>query len=260
MRYIVKSFIMRLKFLIMGLALLCASTVAATGQWEADILDGYERTVIAMPDDYSGKVVATVVKKADMPAGADVALLYVHGYNDYFFQSELGDSVMAHGYNFYALDLRKYGRSLLPHQDAFYCKSLDEYFADVDTALAIIRQEGNERIVLMGHSTGGLIAAYYLKHHPDAPVAGLILNSPFLDWNFGWLMEGLVLPSVSFLGRFFPECTVQSGGNPSYAYSLLQGFQLSIQIVVSRLGHIHIAHIQAGREKTDVIEIGRMID
>ncbi len=39
-----------------------------------------------MPDDYSGKVVATVVKKADMPAGADVALLYVHGYNDYFFQ------------------------------------------------------------------------------------------------------------------------------------------------------------------------------
>ena len=85
MRYIVKSFIMRLKFLIMGLALLCASTAAVTGQWEADILDGYERTVIAMPDDYSGKVVATVVKKADMPAGADVALLYVHGYNDYFF-------------------------------------------------------------------------------------------------------------------------------------------------------------------------------
>ena len=184
----------------------------------------YQKRTIEMGDDYEGRVICTLVRK---PLAEPVrqAVLYIHGYNDYFFQSELGDSVMAHGYNFYALDLRKYGRSLLPHQDAFYCKSLDEYFADVDTALAIIRQEGNERIVLMGHSTGGLISSYYLKHHPYAPVDGLILNSPFLDWNFGWLMENVLLPSVSFLGKFFPEWTVQSGGNPSYAYSLLKGFQ-----------------------------------
>ena len=87
------------------------------------------------------------------------AILYVHGYNDYFFQRELGDSVNARGYNFYALDLRKYGRSLRPHQDAFFCKDLGEYFADIDTALATIRSEGNERIWLMGHSTGGLITS-----------------------------------------------------------------------------------------------------
>ena len=39
----------------------------------------------------------------------------------------------------------------------------------------------------MGHSTGGLITSYYLYHRKGLPgVQGLILNSPFLDWNAGW--------------------------------------------------------------------------
>ena len=60
------------------------------------------------------------------------------------------------------MDLRKYGRSILPNQNPFFCKSLKEYFADLDTALAIIREEGNDKILLMAHSTGGLITPYYL--------------------------------------------------------------------------------------------------
>ena len=63
-------------------------------------------------------------------------------------------------------------------------KSLKEYFADLDTALAIIREEGNDKILLMAHSTGGLITPYYLDSKKGKlPVDGLILNSPFLDWN-----------------------------------------------------------------------------
>ena len=82
--------------------------------------------------------------------------------------------------------------------DARYCrtrilssaKSLKEYFADLDTALAIIKEEGNDKILLMAHSTGGLITPYYLDSKKGKlPVDGLILNSPFLDWNFGWMME-----------------------------------------------------------------------
>lgn len=165
---------------------LCFILCEVYAQYVPDVLgDGYLRRTFQMPDDYEGKVVCTLVKKPQLDS-VKQAVLYIHGYNDYFFQKQLGDSVNAHGYNFYAMDLRKYGRSILPNQNPFFCKSLKEYFADIDTALATIRSEGNERILLMAHSTGGLITPYYLNSKKgELPVEGLILNSPFLDWNFG---------------------------------------------------------------------------
>lgn len=197
----------------------------AQAQYAPDVLgDGYLCRTLVMPDDYEGNVVCTLVKKPQLP-GVKRAVLYLHGYNDYFFQKQLGDSIRAHGYNFYALDLRKYGRSLRTHQTAFFCKDLREYFADLDTALAVIQEEGNQKIYLMAHSTGGLIVSDYLSHRQaDTLIAGAILNSPFLDWNFGWFMEDIVLPAVAFIGRFFPYLTVQGYGNASYAHSLLKTY------------------------------------
>ena len=205
---------------------LCFILCEVYAQYVPDVLgDGYLRRTFQMPDDYEGKVVCTLVKKPQLDS-VKQAVLYIHGYNDYFFQKQLGDSVNAHGYNFYAMDLRKYGRSILPNQNPFFCKSLKEYFADIDTALATIRSEGNERILLMAHSTGGLITPYYLNSKKgELPVDGLILNSPFLDWNFGWFMEKVVLPTVAFVGRLFPNLTVQGLGDPNYAYSLLKQYK-----------------------------------
>ena len=80
------------------LSLLFISTIYA--QYVPDILgDNYLRRTIQMPDDYEGKVVCTLVKKPQLPETKQ-AILYIHGYNDYFFQKQLGDSVNAHGYNF----------------------------------------------------------------------------------------------------------------------------------------------------------------
>ena len=197
---------------------------AARAQYVPDVLgDGYARRTFRMADDKEGKVVCTLVRKARADSVRQ-AVLYLHGYNDYFFQKELGDSLNAYGYNFYALDLRKYGRSMRPHQDPFFCESLSEYFADVDTALATIRAEGNERVFLMAHSTGGLIASYYLgQPGKGTAVNGLILNSPFLDWNLGWWLEEIAIPVVAWLGRWWPGLTVQGTDRPNYAYSLLRG-------------------------------------
>lgn len=198
--------------------------VPVSAQYSPDLLgNGYEARTFQMPDDYEGRVVCTLVRKTlDRRNDTHRAILYIHGYNDYFFQSQLGDSCLSHGYNFYALDLRKYGRSLLSHQDAFFCKDLKEYFADIDTALVAIRAEGNREVVLMAHSTGGLITSYYLSQRPSQTASALILNSPFLDWNFGWFMENIVLPAVSATGRLFPELTVQGESSSSYARSLLK--------------------------------------
>ena len=97
----------------------------ATAQWRADSLPGYEQRTLVMKPDYSGDVVATLVRHLT-PQSTKRAVLYVHGYNDYFFQKALGDSIVRHGYSFYALDLRKYGRSILPHQDAFELRDITE--------------------------------------------------------------------------------------------------------------------------------------
>ena len=68
------------------------------------------RTLPLRPDD-EGEVVATLVsRRAAQPTNR--AVLHVHGFADYFFQTVAADWWVARGYDFYALDLRKYGRSL----------------------------------------------------------------------------------------------------------------------------------------------------
>ena len=79
---------------------------SAQGQYITELPGtDYKYRTLHMADDYAGKVVCTLVKRE--PVSKDgPAILYVHGYNDYFFQRALGDSAATHGYIFYALDLR----------------------------------------------------------------------------------------------------------------------------------------------------------
>ncbi|MCQ2219614.1 MAG: alpha/beta hydrolase [Paludibacteraceae bacterium] len=220
-----RNFILRL----IGVAMLLSYSLCFNlrAEYHNDILgNGYLSRTIDQPDDYDGKVVCTIVKK-EAQAKSKKAIIYVHGYNDYFFQVALGDSINAHGYNFYSVDLRKYGRSLLPHQDLYFCKKMDEYYADIDTTIAIAREEGNENIILLGHSTGGLSLALYLEdNQAQRKVDALILNSPFLDWNLSKTMENIITPCVSCLGAIFKRIKVQGASDcPSgYAQSLLKDF------------------------------------
>jgi alpha-beta hydrolase superfamily lysophospholipase len=165
------------------------STEAQT--WTTDVLGApYEQCTIPLGRDDEGEVVATLVRRrAPQPTGR--AVLHVHGFVDYFFQTHLADRLVDDGYDFYALDLRKYGRSLRPHQTAYFCRSLTEYFADLDAAVRIIREEDEHGTVLVhAHSTGGLITPLWAHHHRTAsPIDGLALNSPFFDMNQPWLVK-----------------------------------------------------------------------
>ena len=146
------------------------NTSTAKHNYAPDILGaGYEQLTLNFPDDYEGKVVATLVrKKATQPT--QKAVLYIHGFLDYFFQTEMAEQFNAHGYDFYALDLRKYGRSKLPHQIFYNVLDLNEYDAEITQALEIIGQEKHTQVLLAGHSTGGLTATLYAAHHPDHPL------------------------------------------------------------------------------------------
>lgn len=196
------------------------------GQYQNDILgNDFECMTLPQKDDYEGKVVATLIrKKSNMDTHK--AILYVHGYNDYFFQKELAEKCNENGYNFYAVDLRKYGRSILPNQDTFFCKKISEYFPDIDSAIAVIKREGNNEIMLMAHSTGGLITPLYLeskiKAGQELPVKALVLNSPFLDWNESKLTEVVGAPILRADGTFFKKMTIRGRNKHAdyYAQSL----------------------------------------
>ena len=72
-------------------------------------------------------------------------MLYVHGFIDYFFQRHMAERFAAEGYAFYALDLRKHGRSLRPHQHPNFCKNLAEYYPDITRAIDGHRRAGAAR-------------------------------------------------------------------------------------------------------------------
>ena len=124
------------------------------------------------------------------------AILYVHGYTDYFFQAGLAEHFIQLGYRFYAIDLQGYGRSIRPSTPPNWCESLEQYGQDLDIALATMKADGVDDVVILGHSTGGLVVSTYLAQPYALPeresyyqkafptISGLILNSPFLALPF----------------------------------------------------------------------------
>jgi alpha-beta hydrolase superfamily lysophospholipase len=199
--------------------------------WEPDsLLPGFWAATIDLGRDYDGPVTATLVRRP-LQRQRDCAVLYIHGYVDYFFQTHLADyyegapapATTRTGCDFFALDLRKYGRSLpAGYRYPNFVKSLDEYFREISDALSLIRAEGYPFVLLNGHSTGALIAVRYLQsgrlpHVVDA----LFLNSPFLDFNDRDLAEDYV-PFAKAVGLAMPHARMPSPVPVWYVRSLLR--------------------------------------
>ena len=89
-------------------------------------------------------------------------MLVVHGYTDYFFNTELADHFAARGFAFYALDLHKCGRSWREGQTPHFTTDLARYDAELERALDLIARRGAADVLVYGHSAGGLIVALWL--------------------------------------------------------------------------------------------------
>jgi alpha-beta hydrolase superfamily lysophospholipase len=189
--------------------------------YKTDILkNGLESAIINQKEDYEGKVICTIIRKK-ATHNQNKAVLYIHGFNDYFFQTEMADYFNKNGIHFYALDLRKYGRSHLPNQKLNNVRNLEEYFDDVSKALQIIKQEGSEKIILSGHSTGGLIASIYAQEKSNENLFNaLFLNSPFFGFNINPITKNIVIPIVSAVGFIFPNILTNGGFSELYGKSL----------------------------------------
>ena len=205
---------------------------------------GYEAIELPMGRDAEGEVVATLVRRRGTGPSRR-AVLYLHGFVDYFFQRHLADFYVDLGFDFYALDLRKYGRSLRPHQTPNYVESLSDYFPEIDEAVRIVRDvDGHDTLLLNGHSTGGLIAALWAggalrdegRTPKDrgpagqgaraagakgrAPVDGLFLNSPFLDIAEPLVMRKAGAGLARALRPRFPKAKLPAGVSDRYPRSI----------------------------------------
>ncbi|WP_454149062.1 alpha/beta hydrolase [Microbacterium lacticum] len=184
-------------------------------KWVPDILGApFEQLTLLLGTDAEGDVVATLVRSRPRAAAlaplVDVDVLYVHGWSDYFFQTDLARFWNRLGARFYALDLRKYGRSMRQGQTPGYVASLDEYDADIAAALDAMRARSRgrarrapRRLVLMGHSTGGLTLSLWAARHPGE-AAAVVLNSPWLELQTGAIGRQAIAPLVAARARFDP--------------------------------------------------------
>ena len=179
-----------------------------TTTWHDDVLgEGWRARTIPLGSDNEGPLEATLVRSPGAPAHSR-AVLYIHGFVDYFFQTEMAAAFTEAGYDFYAIDLRKYGRSLRAGQSPNDTNNLADYATELDEAAHIIRTEdAHTHLTVVGHSTGGLIGALWANARPKT-VDALVLNSPWLDLNRSWFLRTIGTRAIATLAMVAPRTVV----------------------------------------------------
>jgi alpha-beta hydrolase superfamily lysophospholipase len=154
------------------------------------VLPGYWQHTFGLgPDpDGEGDLVATLVRCGEPDPAASHAVLLVHGFTDYFFNTEQADHFAAGGFAVYALDQHKCGRSWREGQTPHFTTDLARYDRELERALDLIAGDSAAADVLIcAHSTGALIVALWLdrlRRRDEIArrrITGLVLNSPWLD-------------------------------------------------------------------------------
>jgi len=199
-------------------------------QWRTDILgddfqacafeaagaDGVLRTATLVRHTPQGPAEAAE-RSGERGPGApaappDRAVLFLHGWSDYFFNEELAEFWTGKGFEFFALDMHNHGRSLRPGTHGGYVSDLDNYDAEITAAIGIIgslRPGGAAPLLtLMGHSTGGLIAALWADRHPGV-AAQLVLDSPWLEVHGSPALRRAARTMVEPFARFWPESVIR---------------------------------------------------
>ncbi|OBI42209.1 alpha/beta hydrolase [Mycobacterium kyorinense] len=197
--------------------------------WQRDVLPGYWQRTIPLGGDPDGEgdVVATLIRRGEA-AAVPHAVLAMHGYTDYFFNTALADHFADRGFAFYALDLRKCGRSWRPGQTPHFTTDLRCYDAELDHALGVIREDTDAaRVLVCGHSAGGLIVSLWLDRlrrrgaTVRAGVGGLVLNSPLLDLPGAAVLRWAVTSAlIAAIARVSKTRVARGPGQGGYGASL----------------------------------------
>jgi alpha-beta hydrolase superfamily lysophospholipase len=181
----------------------------------------FHSTLIEYPFGSSPRAVSPI----SSPRGI---ILYVHGYNDYFFQEELAEKSDSAGFAFFAIDLHYNGRSYRAGEPRSDMRSVKEYYAELDAAVALSKKiagnsiSSNLPFVIIAHSNGGLITPNYLNERNSEDFAAFVLNSPFLDYKNSWFVRNVAFPVLSDVALLMPDAPAPKQESPKYNTSLLK--------------------------------------
>jgi alpha-beta hydrolase superfamily lysophospholipase len=157
--------------------------------------------------------------------------VWLPGRNDTFSHPHVVGALLDLGYDLFVFEHRRQGRALLgcsaedfalaSHVDDFR-KYLDEH--DKSFAFALSRKRYN-KVVLYGHSTGGLEASVYLREGAYRErIDAVVLNSPFLNWGGVSSVEFMLLHAMEdlyavmkvFVGQHSPLVELSKPSGPSW--------------------------------------------
>ncbi|MDP9806630.1 alpha-beta hydrolase superfamily lysophospholipase [Trueperella bonasi] len=156
-------------------------------------------------------------QEAGRGGDARFALLAIHGWNDYFYHGEFAEKIARMGGQFFAIDLRKYGRAHIDGQMWGYVEDLSTYDEEIGKALNVIYEEHGLDIpvFLYGHSTGGLTATLWADRHPGV-LHGLLLNSPWLEIQAPTALRHIGQPILEALQKMSPTAELPFSDNGYY--------------------------------------------
>lgn len=123
-----------------------------------------------------GEVSLNVACRADQARTAPLAIL-LHGFPElHLAWSALAAPLRAHGLALLAPDQRGYNTSDKPEPIEAY--AIERIVADLH---GLIEASGRERVLLVGHDWGGLVAFVYAHQYPERVRGLVILNGPHPD-------------------------------------------------------------------------------
>jgi len=134
-------------------------------------------------------------------------VVLVHGYADHSGRYEhVARALCASDTNVLSFDLRGHGFS---EGTRGYIDSFEQYLLDLDAAVEeALKTTQREKVLLVAHSMGGLVATFYTERHPEK-ILGLVLSSPFFGIKIEVPEWKLQLGSI--MSKYLPKFGLPTG-------------------------------------------------
>lgn len=215
------------------------------------------RTIFLEQDDGAAPAgkpdVAVLVSEQDAPElikENGMAALWLPGFIDSFVHVEHAKAWREAGIALVGLDFRREGRSVRDPKHQGYVRDLLVREEEIAAALELLRAWGAEKIVLIGHSMGGLQAALWADRHPGT-VDAVILNSPWLEQFGPEFLRTYATRAIRQLAKFAPGIPI-AATDPTYTQSLHVDFggefEFNQNHKLTRRTRIFAGLFAAGRE------------
>jgi alpha-beta hydrolase superfamily lysophospholipase len=130
-------------------------------------------------------------------------VLIVHGFAEHSGRyTALAEALREAGYDVGALDLQGHGRS---EGTRVHVRRFSDYVADVEIAAQYLKRTPEQKLVLLGHSMGGLTVIHAAATNQ---VSGVILSAPAVEPD-PELVTPLLKAACRMLGRFLPKAPIE---------------------------------------------------